>query len=103
MVDYSLAIVPGISPAARHRLEDKLDVFLEPYGGESTGGGTMLDGSGSDLDFACAKTGFEAELELFLLNNANVDASFTLTNLETSEVLMKVDCARSRRWWEFWK
>ena len=101
-MEYSLAITPGISPAARHKLEDKLDVFLEKFGGESTGGGTMLDGSGSDLDFMCEQGGFEEGLKTFLVENANVNATIRLTNLEDSSEIFTVECAQQKKWWQFW-
>lgn len=102
-MDYSLSIVPGISPAERHKLEDKLDVFLGDYEGESTGGGTMLDGSGSDLEFYTEQGGFEGPLKAFLKQKADLNATVTLVNLDQSQEIFSVECSRGKRWWEFWK
>lgn len=101
-MEYSLSITPGISPAARHQLEDKLDGFFTRYGGEVTGGGTMLDGSESDLDFECEQDGFENDLKAFLVQHANINATITLKTLEDSLTVFAVECSQDKQWWRFW-
>lgn len=101
-MEYSLSISPGIAPAARHKLEDKLDGFLSQFGGEVTGGGTMLDGSESDLDFECDRDGFESDLQAFLIQHANINATITLKPLDGSTALFSVECSQKKQWWRFW-
>lgn len=101
-VDYSLSIQPGISPATRHQLEDQLDIFLDSFGGCTTGGGTMLDGSGSDLDFECEEAGFEEPLKSFLQEKANINATMTLQNLEDMSKIFTIQCVAKKPWWRFW-
>lgn len=47
MEHYTLEIVPAIEPRIRHRIED----ILEEEGFDIIGGGTMVDGSSSDISF----------------------------------------------------
>lgn len=101
-MDYCLSIKPGISPAARHKLEDKVDTLLAQYGGETTGGGTMVDGSQSDLDFECEQPGFEDALKDFLVRKANMNANISLTTFDDSTVIFSVDCQQNKGWWRFW-
>lgn len=84
-MDYSLSIEPGISPTERHELEDKLEEFLQPFGGETTGGGTMMDGSSSDLDFECEEPGFEPALKTFLKEHLPQAGTIRLVNLDDDE------------------
>ena len=102
-MDYSLSITPGIPPNVRHKLEDKIEVFLQPFGGEITGGGTMLDGSGSDLDFMCEQTGFEDDLKSFLETNADIEATIKLMSLDDSKEIFVVQCIQQKKWWQFWR
>lgn len=101
-MDYILSIKPGISPSARHKLEDKVDAFLAKYGGETTGGGTMVDGSESDLDFECNQADFQDSLPDFLVEHANINATISLSTLDDSEVIFAVDCEQNKSWWRFW-
>lgn len=101
-MEYSLSIKPGISPNARHRLEDKVDALLAQYGGETTGGGTMLDGSQSDLDFECEQPGFEDALQDLLAQKANLNATISLSKFDDSTVIFSVDCQQNNSWWRFW-
>ena len=101
-MNFSLSITPGIDPASRHQLEDRVDAVLQKYGGETTGGGTMLDGSASDLDFECENIRFVDELKEYLVNHANIEANITLKNLDSAEALFSIECKRSKPWWQFW-
>lgn len=101
-MDYSMTITPAVSPAVRAKFEDKLDGFLEEFDGETTGGGTMLDGSESDLDFCCEKRGFEDGLKEFIRQHAPFSATFKLRNLDENKEVFVIEHTAAKPWWKFW-
>ncbi|GEM_PF-6205074 len=99
-MDYELSISPGISTHSRGNFEDAFDSFLEDYGGETTGGGTMIDGSESNVDFTAEGTIPTDKLESYL-RSSKLSGTLEVRDLGSDKTVLSMTVDR-KPWWKLW-
>jgi hypothetical protein len=98
-MNCAITVAPGIPLDVKNDFEDSLDDFLSAFGGTTTGGGTMVDGSESDLEF-CSDDEVPADRLYDFIRDSNVYGIIKVRCLVSGNVIFEMN--KNKPWWKIW-